>query len=54
MNQSNKKIHVLMAYLIPTVISVAVARANRYQPPPCLAVFLDRTTKTFSMLEVPL
>jgi hypothetical protein len=52
--QSNKKPHVLTAYLLPKVISVAVARANNYQPPPCLEVFLDRTTKSFSILEVPL
>ena len=52
-NPSNDKNHVMIAYLVPKQIAVILARVYRYQAPPCLAVFLDRTTKEFSILEVP-
>ena len=51
-NPSNDKNHVMIAWLNPKVITIAVARALQIQPPPALVVFLDRTTKQFSILEV--
>lgn len=51
-NQSNDKNHVMIAWMNPKVSVIAVAKALRIQPPPALVVFLDRTTKQFSILEV--
>ena len=53
-NQSNDKNHVLLAYLVPKQLPVILARVMGFQAPPCLAVFLNRTTKETSILEVPL
>lgn len=52
-NQSNDKNRVMIAYLVPKQLPVVLARIYRYQAPPCLAVFLNRETKEFNMLEVP-
>lgn len=47
-----KNPHVMIAYLVPKVSAIAVARAWGYRPPDTLVVFLNREDKTFSMLEV--
>jgi hypothetical protein len=48
------KNHILVAYLVPTQLSVFVAKIYGYHAPGCLAVFMDRTTKVFAIHEVPL
>ena len=51
-NPSNDKNHVMIAWLNPKQLTLAISRILRTPPPPTLVVFLDRTTKTFNILEV--
>lgn len=52
-NQSNDKNHVLTAFLVPKPRPVILARVMGWKEPQCLAVFLNRETKVFDILEVP-
>lgn len=51
-NPSNDKNHVMIAWLNPTVLALAISKMYLCPTPPALVVFLDRTTKQFSVLEV--
>lgn len=45
---------VLVAYLIPKMLPVVLARILGYQAPPSLAVFKNRSIGQFEIAEVPL
>lgn len=45
---------VLVAYLVPKTLPVALARIYGYRAPPCLAVFKNKSTQQYEIAEVPL
>ena len=48
------KVSVLVAYLIPKMIPIVLARTLGYQAPPSLAVFKNKSTQQYEIAEVPL
>ena len=48
------KSSVLVAYLIPKMIPIVLARILGYQAPPSLAVFKNKSTQQYEIAEVPL
>ena len=45
---------VLVAYLIPKMLPIIVARVLSYQAPASLAVFKNKSTGLYEIAEVPL
>lgn len=45
---------VLVAYLIPKMLPIILARVLGYQAPPSLAVFKNKSTQQYEIAEVPL
>jgi len=45
---------VLVAYLVPRMLPVVLARVMGFQAPPCLAVFKDKVSPQIEISEVPL
>jgi hypothetical protein len=45
---------VLVAYLLPKMLPIVLARIYGYRAPPCLAVFKNKSTEKVEMVEVPL
>lgn len=45
---------VLVAYLIPKMLPIVLARVYHYQAPASLAVFKNKSTGQYEIAEVPL
>lgn len=45
---------VLVAYLVPRMLPIVLARVMGYRAPPSLAVFKDKVTQRIDIAEVPL
>lgn len=46
--------NVLVAYLLPKMLPIILARVYGYQAPPSLAVFKNKGTQQYEIAEVPL
>jgi hypothetical protein len=46
--------NVLVAYLVPKILPIVLARIYGYQTPASLAVFKNKSTQQYEIAEVPL